>query len=80
MQGQHIKGACRDAYTIKSVKNVQVYIDDVVVKTAKSHALLDDLRETFDNLRRYWLKLNPTKCTFGVPAEKLLGSSCPAEA
>ena len=54
-------------------KNVQVYIDDVVVKTAKSHALLDDLRETFDNLRRYRLKLNPTKCTFGVPAGKLLG-------
>ena len=54
-------------------KNVQVYIDDVVVKTMKSNTLLDDLRETFDNLRRYRLKLNPAKCTFGVPVGKLLG-------
>lgn len=54
-------------------KNVQVYIDNVVVKTMKSNTLLDDLRETFDNLRRYRLKLNPAKCTFGVPAGKLLG-------
>jgi hypothetical protein len=35
--------------------------------------LIDDLRETFDNLDRYKLKLNPTKCSFGVPAGKLLG-------
>lgn len=54
-------------------KNVQVYIDDVVVKTMKSGTFLEDLRETFDNLRRYRLKLNPAKCTFGVPAGKLLG-------
>jgi hypothetical protein len=31
------------------------------------------LRETFDNLDRYKLKLNPTKCSFGVPAGQLLG-------
>src|SRR3954469_4505211 len=54
-------------------KNVQVYIDDVIVKTTKSSTLVDDLRETFDNLRRYRLKMNPLKCTFGVPAGKLLG-------
>jgi hypothetical protein len=53
--------------------NVQVYIDDVVVKIAKSDTLIQDLRQTFDNLRRYRLKLNPAKCTFGVPAGKLLG-------
>ena len=39
----------------------------------KSNTLLDDLRETFDNLRRYRLKLNLAKCTFGVPVGKLLG-------
>jgi hypothetical protein len=32
-----------------------------------------DLAETFDNLNRYKLKLNPTKCSFGVSAGKLLG-------
>ena len=35
--------------------------------------MLDDLRETFANLRRFRIKLNPAKCTFGVPAGKLLG-------
>ena len=54
-------------------KNVQVYVDDVVVKTKEHHTLLEDLRETFDNLRRFRMKLNPAKCTFGVPAGKLLG-------
>jgi hypothetical protein len=31
-----------------------------------------DLAETFDNLRKFKMKLNPKKCTFGVPSEKLL--------
>ena len=53
--------------------NVQVYVDDVVVKTKESHTLIDDLKQTFDNLRRYRMKLNPTKCTFGVHGGKLLG-------
>ena len=34
---------------------------------------IDDLKETFKNLRRYQMKLNPAKCVFGVPAGKLLG-------
>jgi hypothetical protein len=54
-------------------KNVQVYVDDVVIKTKESKTLIDDLRETFANLRRFRMKLNPAKCTFGVPAGKLLG-------
>jgi hypothetical protein len=54
-------------------KNVQVYIDDVVITTRREATLIDDLRETFDNLDRYRLKLNPIKCSFGVPAWQLLG-------
>ena len=54
-------------------KNVQVYVDDIVIKTKEKHTLLDDLKETFANLRKFRLKLNPDKCTFGVPAGKLLG-------
>jgi hypothetical protein len=54
-------------------KNVQVYVDVVIIKTKESWTLIDDLRETFANLRRFWMKLNPAKCTFGVPAGKLLG-------
>jgi hypothetical protein len=54
-------------------RNVHAYVDDVVVKTKQSGTLLDDLKETFANLRRYRMKLNPEKCTFGVPAGQLLG-------
>jgi hypothetical protein len=54
-------------------RNVHMYVDDVVVKTKQSGILLDDLKETFMNLHRYHMKLNPEKCTFGVPAGQLLG-------
>jgi hypothetical protein len=54
-------------------RNVHAYVDNVVVKTKQSGTLLDDLKETFTNLRRYRMKLSPEKCTFGVPAGQLLG-------
>ena len=44
-----------------------------MVKTEKRGTLLQDLKETFANLREYKVKLNPEKCVFGVPARKLLG-------
>lgn len=44
-----------------------------MVKSQKKETLLGDLKETFDNLRVYHMKLNPMKCMFGVPAGKLLG-------
>jgi hypothetical protein len=53
--------------------NIQVYIDDVVITTRKEEPLISDLTETFDNLNRYKLKLNPTKCSFGMSAGHLLG-------
>jgi hypothetical protein len=54
-------------------KNVQVYIDDVVITTKRGETLIEDLREVFDSLDKYQIKLNPTKCSFGVPAGQLLG-------
>jgi hypothetical protein len=54
-------------------RNIQVYIDDVVITTRKEESLISDLAETFDNLNRYKLKLNPTKCSFGVSVGQLLG-------
>jgi hypothetical protein len=47
-------------------RNIQVYIDDVVITTRKEESLISDLAEIFDNLNRYKLKLNPTKCSFSV--------------
>jgi dsDNA-binding SOS-regulon protein len=54
-------------------QNIQVYIDEVVITKRKEESLIYDLKKTFDNLDRYKLKLNPTKCSFGVSAGQLLG-------
>jgi hypothetical protein len=54
-------------------RNMHAYVDDVVVKTKQSGTLLDDLKETFANLRRCRMKLNSEKCTFGMLAGQLLG-------
>ena len=52
--------------------NVHAYVDDIVVKSREKETLIDDLKETFDNLRIYKMMLNLAKCVFGVPAGKLL--------
>ena len=44
-------------------------MDDIVAKSRKGSDLLTDLAETFANLRRYDIKLNPSKCTFGFQEE-----------
>jgi hypothetical protein len=49
-------------------RNVHAYMGDVVVKTKQCGTLLDNLKETFANLRRYRMKLYPEKCTFSVLA------------
>ena len=50
-----------------------MYVDDVLVKSLDEKKHLDDLQETFDMLRRYNMKLNPSKCAFGVSSRKFLG-------
>ena len=54
-------------------RNVQVYVDDILVKILHEVDHLDDLRETIDTLRSFKMKLNPNKCAFGVTAGKFLG-------
>ena len=53
-------------------KNMEVYVDDMLVKNKEELAHLDDLRETFTTLKRYQMKLNPSKCVFGVALGKFL--------
>jgi hypothetical protein len=48
-------------------------VDDVFIKTRNPDDLIADLKETFSSLRKFWWKLKPTKCVFGVPSGKLLG-------
>ena len=52
--------------------NVEAYVDDVVVKTKTHDQFIADLEETFNSLQKFRLKLNPTKCVFGIPSGKLL--------
>uniref|UniRef100_A0A2N9FX15 Uncharacterized protein n=1 Tax=Fagus sylvatica TaxID=28930 RepID=A0A2N9FX15_FAGSY len=54
-------------------RNVEVYVDDMLVKTKDERKHLEDLKETFETLRRYRMKLNPNKCVFGVSSGKFLG-------
>jgi hypothetical protein len=54
-------------------RNTEAYVDDVVVKTQEDEGLISDLAETFNNLSKFKMKLNPEKCIFGVPLGKLLG-------
>ena len=51
-------------------RNVQVYVDDMLVKSMNEE---DHLKETFDTLRLFNMKLNPNKCAFRVTTEKFLG-------
>nr|CAD39373.2 OSJNBb0021I10.7 [Oryza sativa Japonica Group] len=52
---------------------VEVYIDDVVVKSKEVENHITDLRKVFERTRKYGLKMNPTKCAFGVSAGQFLG-------
>nr|KYP50247.1 Retrovirus-related Pol polyprotein from transposon 297 family [Cajanus cajan] len=54
-------------------RNVEAYVDDMVVKSPSVCRHFSDLQESFDTLARYQLKLNPAKCSFGVQAGKFLG-------
>ncbi|KAL0355694.1 UNVERIFIED_CONTAM: Retrovirus-related Pol polyprotein from transposon [Sesamum radiatum] len=54
-------------------RNMEVYVDDMLVKSKNAHDHVEDLNETFAVLRRYRLKLNPRKCAFGVSGGTFLG-------
>ncbi|XP_059277933.1 uncharacterized mitochondrial protein AtMg00860-like [Lycium ferocissimum] len=54
-------------------REIEVYVDDVIIKSRVGDDQLEHLRRFFDRLRKYDLKLKPAKCAFGVPAGKLLG-------
>ncbi|GKV27534.1 hypothetical protein SLEP1_g36698 [Rubroshorea leprosula] len=54
-------------------KNLEVYVDDIVIKSLKAEDHLADLDETFNNLRKNRMRLNPSKCIFGVESRKFLG-------
>ena len=54
-------------------KNIEIYIDDMVVKSKLESEYVNDLRNIFEILRRHKLRLNASKCSFGVGSGKFLG-------
>ncbi|XP_073121038.1 uncharacterized protein [Henckelia pumila] len=54
-------------------RNVEVYVDDILVKSRTGRDFIPNLEETFNTLRKYGVKLNPAKCVFGVKSGKFLG-------
>ncbi|KAK1431626.1 hypothetical protein QVD17_08115 [Tagetes erecta] len=54
-------------------KNLEVYVDDLVIKSREERIMLSDISETFIRLRKYNIKLNPKKCSFGMEEGKFLG-------
>ena len=54
-------------------KEVEVYVDDMIVKSKDHEGHIPTLRKFFEGIQFYKLRLNPKKCTFGVTSRKLLG-------
>ncbi|GJV72025.1 reverse transcriptase domain-containing protein [Tanacetum coccineum] len=54
-------------------RNLEVYVDDLVIKSRTEDEIVRDIEETFKTLREINIKLNPKKCTFGVEERMFLG-------
>ena len=52
---------------------IEVYIDDMISRSQTEEEYLDHLQNLFERLKKYKLRLNPNKCTFGMRSGKLLG-------
>ncbi|GJR92811.1 reverse transcriptase domain-containing protein [Tanacetum coccineum] len=54
-------------------RNLEVYVDDLVIKSRTEEEIIRDITETFKTLRQINMKLNPKKCTFGMQEGMFLG-------
>jgi RNase adaptor protein for sRNA GlmZ degradation len=54
-------------------KEIEVYVDDMIAKSRDGENHVQILKKLFERLRKYRLRLNPAKCSFGVKSRKLLG-------
>ncbi|GKD53845.1 reverse transcriptase domain-containing protein [Tanacetum coccineum] len=61
------------AFDSQVSRNLEVYIDDLVIKSHTKVEMLRDIDETFRTLRKIYMKLNPKKCTFGAVEGMFLG-------
>ena len=54
-------------------KSMEVYVDNMLVKSKTAGDQIEHLNQMFNILQKYWTKLNPLKCAFGVGSDKFLG-------
>ena len=54
-------------------KEIEVYVDDLIAKSREDESHVENLWKLFERLRKFQLKLNLAKCTFGATSGKLLG-------
>ena len=52
-------------------KEIKVYVDDLIAKSREDESHVENLRNLFERLKFFWLKLNPAKCTFSTSFGKL---------
>src|SRR5215216_2368640 len=71
--GSTFAGVVQIGFAPQLHRNIEAYMDDIVVKTKDRSTLIQDLEETFANLHKINLKHNQEKCVFGIPSGKLLG-------
>ncbi|GKD36058.1 reverse transcriptase domain-containing protein [Tanacetum coccineum] len=57
----------------KNGRNIEVYLEEIVMKNRSEQSLIQDVEETVDKLRRVNVKIDPSKCTFGMEEGKFLG-------
>nr|GEW82750.1 reverse transcriptase domain-containing protein [Tanacetum cinerariifolium] len=66
-------GPSKKAFQTQLGRNLEAYVDDIVIKSRTEKDMIMDVMEMFDNLKKINMKLNPKKCSFGVKEGKLLG-------
>ncbi|GJT50708.1 reverse transcriptase domain-containing protein [Tanacetum coccineum] len=75
MQGRHNQRTGRLCFqgAIVVGKNLEAYVNDMVIKSRTEQDIIKDIEQTFSTLRRINMKLNPKKCSFGMEEGKFLG-------
>lgn len=63
----------KSLFSHKIGQNIKAYVDGMIVKNIKGQSQAEDLEDVLQSVRKYNINLNPTKCSFGVQAGKLLG-------
>jgi hypothetical protein len=77
--GATYQRAMNDIFHELTDKIVEIYIDDVVIKSLDHESHLADVRKTLECTRKHGLKMNPNKCAFGVSAGEFWDFWCMKE-